>query len=773
MGTNTSFWKELKERRVIRVGGVYLAVAWALIQGAKTLSDILELPDFTARLVLALAVLGFPIAILLAWAFQVTPEGVRRTEPFGMTGRLNLPFIGGLTVGVLAVSGLAFVFSGSGRENSTDPGEVESGVVAVMPFRVSATDDLSYLGAGLMDLLSARLDGEFGARAVDPGAVATATSRDATGPRSVARGLGAGLVLTGSVVGGANSIVASAEYTNVLDGALRASASATGHPDSLAVIADQLIIQLLSLSAGEYSTSIASLTSTSPAALKAYLRGKQAFRDGQYLESISRLDEALTLDSTFALAAIARADGAANAIEVGVGDNLELAWRHRERLGPRDLMYLEARRPSTPRTEMENIAVLEHLTRAQPDRVEAWYWLGEAVFHTRGIVFDELWAGRVRRVFEKVLELDPSYYPALDHLILLETMWGTPEGIRGTAERIYERPDGGRTLPVYHGLARGEPYLTLDVDSLPAADPNWISLLPWAPVYHPDQAPADFIPWLDAAFEEVRQRIGIDISFERALRAEYHINLAIGRPARAESVREESIRLGLRARHDRIAIYDALWAGVALDDAAEAVRQIDARLRTVRGASLSLLDARSLAAAEIWRYRQDPAYAESTAVASLRAAAAGVPHPQSLELEAFALIIEAWAQVRKEDPRAKASLARLVGILDEGPRGDVVIPRALFAAAAIHEELGDVPGALEVLDRTGLGITSPEEYIGPIFRQRGRLAALAGDVPRAIHEYRRWLNLQVGAEASMLPEVEAVRAELAQLQGESAGDVES
>jgi len=124
MSLNTSFWKELKERRVIRVGGVYLAVAWAWVEGAKTLSDILELPDFTPRLVLALAVLGFPIAIVLVWAFQVTPEGVRRAEPFGMTGRLNLPFMGGLTVGVLAVSGPAFVFRGPGRENSADSGEL-------------------------------------------------------------------------------------------------------------------------------------------------------------------------------------------------------------------------------------------------------------------------------------------------------------------------------------------------------------------------------------------------------------------------------------------------------------------------------------------------------------------------------------------------------------------------------------------------------------------------------------------------------------------------
>jgi hypothetical protein len=52
--SEVSIWKELRERRVLRVGLVYLAVGWALIEGAETLSRVLDLPEFTARLVLAL-----------------------------------------------------------------------------------------------------------------------------------------------------------------------------------------------------------------------------------------------------------------------------------------------------------------------------------------------------------------------------------------------------------------------------------------------------------------------------------------------------------------------------------------------------------------------------------------------------------------------------------------------------------------------------------------------------------------------------------------------
>jgi hypothetical protein len=102
MPPKISLWKELQERRVIRVGLVYLAVGWALIEGAELPTRVLALPDFTARLVFALVVLGFPVAIVLAWAYQVTPDGVRRAEPFPVRGRLNVTFLGGIATGVAA-----------------------------------------------------------------------------------------------------------------------------------------------------------------------------------------------------------------------------------------------------------------------------------------------------------------------------------------------------------------------------------------------------------------------------------------------------------------------------------------------------------------------------------------------------------------------------------------------------------------------------------------------------------------------------------------------
>lgn len=75
------FFQELRRRRVVRVAIVYAVVSWALVQVAATVGPALNLPDWTDSFVVLMALIGFPLAMILAWAYEVTPEGVRRTEP--------------------------------------------------------------------------------------------------------------------------------------------------------------------------------------------------------------------------------------------------------------------------------------------------------------------------------------------------------------------------------------------------------------------------------------------------------------------------------------------------------------------------------------------------------------------------------------------------------------------------------------------------------------------------------------------------------------------
>ena len=76
----TNFFGELRRRNVYRVAVAYGIVAWLITQVATQTFPFLEIPNWCVRLVIVLLVLGFPIAMILAWAYELTPEGIKRTE---------------------------------------------------------------------------------------------------------------------------------------------------------------------------------------------------------------------------------------------------------------------------------------------------------------------------------------------------------------------------------------------------------------------------------------------------------------------------------------------------------------------------------------------------------------------------------------------------------------------------------------------------------------------------------------------------------------------
>jgi len=77
------WFAELRRRKVFRVAVVYAVAAWLAIQVADAVFEPLGLPAWTLKLVIVLALLGFPLACALAWAFDVTPEGIERTPAPG------------------------------------------------------------------------------------------------------------------------------------------------------------------------------------------------------------------------------------------------------------------------------------------------------------------------------------------------------------------------------------------------------------------------------------------------------------------------------------------------------------------------------------------------------------------------------------------------------------------------------------------------------------------------------------------------------------------
>ncbi len=95
--TIQSFWTELKRRRVVRLAVVYVIAAWIVVEVSATVFPALQIPDWALSLVVILVILGFPISLTLAWAFDLTPMGVVRAAPVDTAGRADstVPVPGG------------------------------------------------------------------------------------------------------------------------------------------------------------------------------------------------------------------------------------------------------------------------------------------------------------------------------------------------------------------------------------------------------------------------------------------------------------------------------------------------------------------------------------------------------------------------------------------------------------------------------------------------------------------------------------------------------
>ena len=110
-----TFFTELKRRKVYRVAVAYAVVAWLLIQAASILFPTFEAPPWVMKVFVSAVILGFPVALILAWAFEMTPEGILRSEEgaprvakAAKPGRKWTAII--VTAAVLAAALLAFQF---------------------------------------------------------------------------------------------------------------------------------------------------------------------------------------------------------------------------------------------------------------------------------------------------------------------------------------------------------------------------------------------------------------------------------------------------------------------------------------------------------------------------------------------------------------------------------------------------------------------------------------------------------------------------------------
>jgi TolB-like protein/cytochrome c-type biogenesis protein CcmH/NrfG len=210
-----SLFAEMKRRRVFKVMAVYGAVAFVILQAADLVFPMLALPEWTIRLVLGLSMLGFPLAIVLAWAFETTPEGMRRTEPARPEEIRELvaqPRSRRWPAGFLALAGMALLFAtgwwmgaGRGDERSSpkllvsEARAADFRTLAALPFRnVNGDEDNGIIAVGIHEDLLSQLSRIAALRVTSRTSVEEYANSE-TSLKDIAEALGVEYLLEGSV----------------------------------------------------------------------------------------------------------------------------------------------------------------------------------------------------------------------------------------------------------------------------------------------------------------------------------------------------------------------------------------------------------------------------------------------------------------------------------------------------------------------------------------------------------------------------------------------
>jgi TolB-like protein len=309
-----NFFTELKRRNVYKVAIAYAVVAWLLIQVATQVFPFFEIPNWVVRLVVLAVIVGFPIALIIAWAFELTPEGLKRTEfadklPKKSSGtRVWLYVV--VLAGTLSVS-LFFLGRYTAPVKLTGSTNTAAKSIAVLPFANLSEDKANaYFAEGIQEEILTRL-----AKIADLKVISrTSTQRYQSKPGNlsdIAKQLDVANILEGSVQKAGDTVRVSVNLIQAAsDSHLWAETYDRKLTDILGVeseIAKTIAEQLQAKLTGHEEQALAARPTNNPEAYDAYLRGL-AFEAGS-LYSIDPLSEAITfyeravqLDPNFALA---------------------------------------------------------------------------------------------------------------------------------------------------------------------------------------------------------------------------------------------------------------------------------------------------------------------------------------------------------------------------------------------------------------------------------------------------------------------------------------
>ncbi|MDX1394866.1 MAG: tetratricopeptide repeat protein [Gemmatimonadota bacterium] len=434
------FWARLREARAVQGLLVYLGATWLVLQLLDLLIDNLGLPAWTMVGAISLLTIGLVIQLAVVWVqalLLARREGEGETESlpaspvatsftwarFALGGIFAFALLFGIAGAYVLVTGPSEVRASFAADDGAAPG------LAVLPFSVAGSD-LEELGEGIVSLLATNLDGVAGLRAIDSRTV-LARWDELVGDRpradretnlAVARAAGARYALLGSAVELGDSVRLQADVFDLATEGALDHRQIEGSPDNLLGLVDRLSIEVIDVILGQQpdvaqSLSVATVTTNSIPALKAYLDGEAAYQRADFEGARAAYERAIAGDSTFALAyyQLANAWGWSNGpAHPQAIENRRRAVELSDRLPIRQSLLVHA----TDEVFRGDLGAIERLRMAvqrYPDHAEAWYLLGDAYYHLGARSLASL--DDMSEAFGRAIELDPGFAPFHIHLL--------------------------------------------------------------------------------------------------------------------------------------------------------------------------------------------------------------------------------------------------------------------------------------------------------------------------------------------------------------------
>jgi len=320
-----NFFAELKRRNVYKVAVAYAVVSWLLIQAASILFPTFDAPAWVMKVLVVLLAIGFVLAVLISWAFEATPEGLKRTEDVPPEVAAKLPswsrrkfaaFIS--AIALVAVALLAFSnlrSKPSGKSNTAGEGTAPQKSIAVLPLLNESGDPKDeYFSDGLSEELIAALS-HIGELKVIGRSSSFRFKERKEDTKTIGEKLGVGTLLEGTVRKQGNKVRIVAELINAADGIeIWTETFDRELKDIFAVqeeIATKVASSLKATLLGSDQRLAANPVSKNAEAHNAYLLGHYYFQRRNvedYRKAVGYFDQAIVLDPEYAMAYAERSE---------------------------------------------------------------------------------------------------------------------------------------------------------------------------------------------------------------------------------------------------------------------------------------------------------------------------------------------------------------------------------------------------------------------------------------------------------------------------------